>query len=639
MPDTAADLDLRLVRYFTAVAEHRHFGRAAEALHITQPSLSRQVRGLERQLGARLFDRTPRGTRLTEAGEVFLPSARALLRSAAQAAAQTRAAAEPSRITVGYTNVIVTPAVRELRRRHPDADVRTVHTGWDEPRAVLLDHRVDAVVTRLPFPTDGLHVTVLYDEPRVLVVPLDHRLAGKESITLDDIADEPIPRVPDSDPAWEAFWRVDPRPDGRRRGRPGHRGPRRQVRARRRGRSRRDHRAPAPPRRPSRPHHDPHRGHRPEPRGPRRPRRRPQPPRRRLPQDRPNPPDRPRRVTGFRSSPNTGVGHHRTADDLLLCMTRFLRPRSGVAALTTCALLGGAACATDPATDDPRAVTPVADTAIAPNAELNKKLRELEKAHKTRIGAVGIDLGTGKTVGYRPDERFPFNSMFKVFACSAVLHKARTGSPGLMDKVIRWTPEDMAGLTENSPETTEYTDTGMTPAQLCRAGITKSDGFAGNTLLTQIGGPSGLTKFFRSTGDRVSRLDRPEPYLTEWEPGEVRDTTTPAASARTFTELTTGKTLHPDDRARLVGWLKASLTGAARIRAGLPEDWTVGDKTGTGGAKNHGTAGDIAIVWSPGTNAPMILSVLTNRTTDDTPNDNEAIEHTATALAEALGRL
>lgn len=71
-------------------------------------------------------------------------------------------------------------------------------------------------MTRLPFPTDRLHVTILYDEPRVLVVPLDHRLAGKESITLDDIADEPMPRVRDSDPAWSAFWRVDPRPDGRR---------------------------------------------------------------------------------------------------------------------------------------------------------------------------------------------------------------------------------------------------------------------------------------------------------------------------------------------------------------------------------------------------------------------------------------
>jgi DNA-binding transcriptional LysR family regulator len=211
-----ADLDLRLVRYFVAVAEHRHFGRAAAALHTAQPSLSRQIRRLEQQLGARLLDRTPQGTRLTEAGEVFLPHATALLRSAAKATALTKAAADPSRITIGYTTgLIVTPAVRELRSHQPDADVRTVHLGWNEPRTALLDHRVDAALARLPFATDRLHVTVLYDEPRVLVVPRYHRLAGKESVTLDDIADEPLPRVRNPDPAWSAFWRIDPRPDGR----------------------------------------------------------------------------------------------------------------------------------------------------------------------------------------------------------------------------------------------------------------------------------------------------------------------------------------------------------------------------------------------------------------------------------------
>ena len=209
-----ADLDLRLVRYFTVVAEYRHFGRAAAALLIAQPSLSRQVARLEQQLGARLLDRTPQGTALTEAGEVFLPRAKAMLRAAAQAAAATRAAAQPSRIVIGYTpGLIITPAVRQLRRQHPDADVQTLYLEWNEPRAALLEHRVDAAVTRLPLATDGLHVTILYDEPRALMVPLDHRLAGKESVTLDDIADEPIPKM--SDPAWNAYWRIDPRPDGR----------------------------------------------------------------------------------------------------------------------------------------------------------------------------------------------------------------------------------------------------------------------------------------------------------------------------------------------------------------------------------------------------------------------------------------
>lgn len=128
MPDSPlppADLDLRLVRYFTVVADHLHFGRAAAALHLAQPSLSRQIRRLEEQLGARLLDRTPQGSRLTEAGEAFLPRAKALLRSADQAASHARAAARPSRVTIGYTaHIIITPAVRDPRRRHPEAEVR-----------------------------------------------------------------------------------------------------------------------------------------------------------------------------------------------------------------------------------------------------------------------------------------------------------------------------------------------------------------------------------------------------------------------------------------------------------------------------------------------------------------------------------
>lgn len=218
MPDLPppVDLDLRLVHSFTIIAEHRHFGRAAAALHITQPSLSRQIHRLEQQLGARLLDRTPQGSHLTEAGRTFLPQARALLRTAAQTIASTRAAARPHRITVGYTTgLIVTPAVREMRRHHPDADVVTQHVAYPDVRTALLEHRVDAVLSRLPFPTGQLHVTVLYDEPRVVIVSPDHRLAGKESVTLDDIADEPLPRLRDSDPEWSAYWRIDPRPDGR----------------------------------------------------------------------------------------------------------------------------------------------------------------------------------------------------------------------------------------------------------------------------------------------------------------------------------------------------------------------------------------------------------------------------------------
>jgi DNA-binding transcriptional LysR family regulator len=208
--------DLQLAWCFTVVAQYRHFGRAAEALHTTQPSLSRQVRRLEQQLGARLVERTPHGNHLTQADEAFLPLATALLHSVDDAAAHTRTAARPSHITIGYIpGILITPAVLELRRRNPDAEVHTLHLSPIEPRPALLDHRVDAMVGRLPFPTDGLSVTALYDEPRVVVVSTGHRLAGKESVTLDDIADEPVPLVRGIDPLSKAFWHIDPRPGGR----------------------------------------------------------------------------------------------------------------------------------------------------------------------------------------------------------------------------------------------------------------------------------------------------------------------------------------------------------------------------------------------------------------------------------------
>ena len=139
--------------------------------------------------------------------------AKALLRAARSSVSRTRAAARPSRVTVGYTTgVIATAAVLAMRHRHPDAEVTIRHLDLPTARDDLLQGEVDAVVTRLPFASDGLTVTVLYDEPRVLVVPLDHRFAGKESVTLDDIADEPLPRLRGSDPAWAAYWRLEPRP-------------------------------------------------------------------------------------------------------------------------------------------------------------------------------------------------------------------------------------------------------------------------------------------------------------------------------------------------------------------------------------------------------------------------------------------
>lgn len=190
MNDLGVDLELRLVRYFTVVAEHRSFSRAAAELLVAQPSLSRQIQRLEHRLGVRLLDRTPQGVLLTEAGTAFLPEAEALLRAARRAILTARAHSPAGKIVIGYVEDLhVTPALRELRRQHPKADIVTRHLECHE-EGLFTDGEVDVLVARAPLfvPTDDVRVTTLYDEPRMLVLPVDHPLADRQSVSLDDFA-------------------------------------------------------------------------------------------------------------------------------------------------------------------------------------------------------------------------------------------------------------------------------------------------------------------------------------------------------------------------------------------------------------------------------------------------------------------
>jgi beta-lactamase class A len=255
--------------------------------------------------------------------------------------------------------------------------------------------------------------------------------------------------------------------------------------------------------------------------------------------------------------------------------------------------------------------------ASAAQAEVSRRLRELERSYAGRIGAFACDSGNGATLGHRAHERFPLLSTFKMLAAAAVLRTARRCEPGLLDRLIRWTRDDVL---PNSPVTGQHVDTGLTVAQLCDAAITRSDNTAGNLLLSQIGGPAGLTAFARTLGDPTSRLDRWETDLNDWRPDDPRDTTTPAAIGRDLARLTIGSALVPQDRQLLNGWLRGNTTGGARIRAGLPTTWV------------------IAVAWPPGS-APLIIAIYTNRHQPDAAADNQIVATTATVLAGALGKL
>ena len=198
------DVDLRKLRYFVAVAEELHFGRAADRLHIAQPVLSRQIRALEDELKVQLFERDRRRTELTAAGEQLLADARPLLAGANALRLRVgRAARGQNSFTVGFMpGLIVTAAVRALDELHPELAVNVVRTNWDNQVEVVHDGRVDVSYIRLPADQSGLTVRPLLTEPRVAVLPAEHRLAGKESIAIADLADEHLLQDPDAVPEW-----------------------------------------------------------------------------------------------------------------------------------------------------------------------------------------------------------------------------------------------------------------------------------------------------------------------------------------------------------------------------------------------------------------------------------------------------
>jgi DNA-binding transcriptional LysR family regulator len=188
------DLDLRKLRYFVAVADKLHFGRAADELHIAQPVLSRQIRALEQDLGTPLFTRDSHGVVLTDAGRQLLTDAGLLLASARAVRRRVTVAASGSqRLMVGFrAGIAVTPAVRQFATRHPSVIVDVQRIEWDDQAPMLLDGRIDVGYVRLPIDEAGLRVAPLYTEPRVAVLPVGHRLAGREQITEADLAGEPL---------------------------------------------------------------------------------------------------------------------------------------------------------------------------------------------------------------------------------------------------------------------------------------------------------------------------------------------------------------------------------------------------------------------------------------------------------------
>ncbi|KGG92077.1 beta-lactamase [Comamonas thiooxydans] len=260
---------------------------------------------------------------------------------------------------------------------------------------------------------------------------------------------------------------------------------------------------------------------------------------------------------------------------------------------------------------------------------LSDELAALEIQAQGRFGLYVLDTVSGAEAGWRGDERFPMCSTFKTLLAARMLYLAQRDEIRLWRKlyyspseVVAWSPisEKRAGA-----------NGGMTVQELCEAMVLVSDNTAANVLLEASGGPAALTQWLRELGDGTTRLDRNEPSLNTALLGDERDTTTPQAMVQSLQKLLLGDVLEGYARALLQQWLVDSRTGDKRVRAGMPGDWTVGGKTGSG---ERGTACDTLIVWPTAQSAPLLVTAYLT----GSPLDGAGREAVLARAGEAIKR-
>jgi beta-lactamase class A len=263
---------------------------------------------------------------------------------------------------------------------------------------------------------------------------------------------------------------------------------------------------------------------------------------------------------------------------------------------------------------------------------IQEKLAKLESSFDGRIGISAINTSNGERIQYRANERFAFCSTSKLMVVSAILNKSMA-APKLLQKNITYSQKYLED-SGYSPITKKYLATGMSIAKLSEATLEYSDNTAMNLLVKQLGGPLAVTTYARSIGNETFRLDRYEPEINSAIPHDVRDTSTPAAMEKSLQSMVLGNALGLVQREQLITWLKNNTTGNAKIRAGVPLGWIVGDKTGGG---DYGTGNDVGIIWPPKC-PPIILAIYTTQNKKDAQSNNEVIASATRMLIDAFAK-
>lgn len=307
------------------------------------------------------------------------------------------------------------------------------------------------------------------------------------------------------------------------------------------------------------------------------------------------------------------MNHRRTRSLAVLAITVS-------AGLLGCSVTGGGAPPVSPQPTATRTTDPRSEAAA-------RALAGLESRYDATLGVYAVDTGTGRTVGYRQDDRFAYASTSKVLLAGAVLASATDEQ---LDATV---PITAADLVSYSPVTETMVGSGMPLRDVIAAALQKSDNTAANLLFRQLGGPAELEESLRALGDGTTEVERTEPDLNEAAPGDVRDTSSPRALAADLRSYALGDALPADKRTLLLSDMTGNATGDPLIRAGAPSGWTVADKSGAG---SYGTRNDIAVLTAPG-RSPVVMVVLSRKPAKDAAYDNALVADAAKVLSTALG--
>ena len=266
-------------------------------------------------------------------------------------------------------------------------------------------------------------------------------------------------------------------------------------------------------------------------------------------------------------------------------------------------------------------------SAQTPIDTLAGTVTQIEAQLGARIGVSLVDTASELSWFYREDERFLMNSVVKVPICGAVLARMDAGALSLTDTLSVREDE----ILSYAPVTEQQVGAEMTVGDLCLAAVDMSDNTAANMLLDHIGGPQAVTEFFRTLGDQTSRLDRPEPELNEFVPGDPRDTTTPAAMSETLRRLLLGDALSLGARKQLADWMSVGGVTGNLLRADAPNGWLVLDKSGSG---SH-TRNIIAVIIPEG-GAPWIITIFISDVDVDFETRNAALQQVGSAVMSVI---